>query len=212
MRTVSLFFLLSLLSVTYCKCYGLYTKCKDRVQFSNQLHIKGGIPKHQDFVDNIFNEECASIMVSVLRHQILECESTKPRVFNCNATVESIWVKIQDKRAQEIYAPCTSFFGNKYANVMKHDCIVNGTDVFLQYKNDIGRTEKKIIELDEKGAPVHKDWYPVNGKCEWRYEIDGLWSSIVITLTVIIGVLLIAVIVFTIMVLKRRNESRQKLE
>ena len=30
----------------------------------------------------------------------------------------------------------------------KHDCIVNGTDVFLQYKNDIGRTEKKIIELD----------------------------------------------------------------
>ena len=113
----------------------------------------------------------------------------------------------------------------------KHDCIVNGTDVFLQYKNDIGRTEKKIIELDgtrpshswwiEKGAPVNKDWYPVNGKCEWRYEIDGLWSSssipvsfsllVVIMLTVIIGVLLIAVIVFTIMVLKRRNESRQKL-
>ena len=113
----------------------------------------------------------------------------------------------------------------------KHDCIVNGTDVFLQYKNDIGRTEKKIIELDgtrpshswwiEKGAPVNKDWYPVNGKCEWRYEIDGLWSSssipvsfsllVVIMLTVIIGVLLIAVIVFTIMVLKRRNATRQKL-
>ena len=62
----------------------------------------------------------------------------------------------------------------------------------------------------------------MNGKCEWRYEIDGLWSSssipvsfsllVVIMLTVIIGVLLIAVIVFTIMVLKRRNESRQKLE
>ena len=62
----------------------------------------------------------------------------------------------------------------------------------------------------------------MNGKCEWRYEIDGLWSSsnlivpnsllVVITLTVIIGVLLIAVIAFVIVVLKRRNESRQKLE
>ena len=61
----------------------------------------------------------------------------------------------------------------------------------------------------------------MNGKCEWRYEIDGLWSSssipfmnsllVVITLTVIIGVFLIAVIVFTIMVLKRRNATRQKL-
>ncbi len=56
--------------------------------------------------------------IQISNSQILECESTKPRVFNCNATVESIWVKIQDKRAQEIYAPCTSFFGNKYANVM----------------------------------------------------------------------------------------------
>ena len=34
---------------------------------------------------------------------------------------------------------------------------------------------------------------------------------VVITLTVIIGVVLIAFIVFTIIVLKRRNESRQKL-
>ena len=34
---------------------------------------------------------------------------------------------------------------------------------------------------------------------------------VVITLTVIIGVFLIAVIVFTIMVLKRRNATRQKL-
>ena len=61
----------------------------------------------------------------------------------------------------------------------------------------------------------------MDGKCEWRYEIDGLWSSsghsfmnsllVVITLTVLIGVFLIAVIVFTIMVLKRRNASRQKL-
>ncbi|OAO11954.1 hypothetical protein AV274_6348 [Blastocystis sp. ATCC 50177/Nand II] len=190
MRTVSLFFLLSLLSVAYCKCYGLYSKCKDRAQYSSQLHIKGGIPKHQDYVFNIFNEECTSIMASVLRHKILECESVKPRVFNCNSTF-----------AQETYAPCTSFFGDKYANVMKHDCIVNGTDVFLQYKNEIGKKEKLTIELDEKGAPVHKDWYPVNGKCEWRYEIDGLWSSLVITLTVIIGVFLIA----------RRNATRQKL-
>ena len=73
----------------------------------------------------------------------------------------------------------------------------------------------------EKGVPVHKDWLPVDGKCTWRYEIDGLWSSssipfmnsllVVITLTVIIGVFLIAVIVFTIMVLKRRNATRQKL-
>ena len=73
----------------------------------------------------------------------------------------------------------------------------------------------------EKGVPVHKDWLPVDGKCEWRYEIDGLWSSsghsfvnsllVVITLTVIIGVVLIAAIVFTIMVLKRRNATRQKL-
>ena len=61
----------------------------------------------------------------------------------------------------------------------------------------------------------------MDGKCEWRYEIDGLWSSsghsfvnsllVVITLTVIIGVVLIAAIVFTIMVLKRRNATRQKL-
>ena len=113
----------------------------------------------------------------------------------------------------------------------KHDCIVNGTDVFLQYKNEIGKKEKLIIELDgtrpshswwiEKGAPVHKDWYPVNGKCEWRYEIDGLWSSrcilfissllVVITLTVLIGVFLVAVIVFIIIVLKHRNATRQKL-
>lgn len=61
----------------------------------------------------------------------------------------------------------------------------------------------------------------MNGKCEWRYEIDGLWSSrcilfissllVVITLTVLIGVFLVAVIVFIIIVLKHRNASRQKL-
>ena len=61
----------------------------------------------------------------------------------------------------------------------------------------------------------------MNGKCEWRYEIDGLWSSrcilfissllVVITLTVLIGVFLIAVIAFVIIVLKRRNATRQKL-
>ena len=114
----------------------------------------------------------------------------------------------------------------------KHDCIVNGTDVLQQFKKEIGRTEKLAIELDgtshshswwiEKGAPVQKDWYPTKGKCEWRYEIDGLWSSrcisftssllVIITLTVLIGVFLIAVIVFTIIVLKHRNATRQKLE
>ena len=61
----------------------------------------------------------------------------------------------------------------------------------------------------------------MNGKCEWRYEIDGLWSSrcilfissllVVITLTVLIGVFLVAVIVFIIIVLKHRNATRQKL-
>lgn len=30
----------------------------------------------------------------------------------------------------------------------KHDCIVNGTDVFLEYKNEIGKKEKVTIELD----------------------------------------------------------------
>ncbi|KAM7455448.1 hypothetical protein BLSTO_03794 [Blastocystis sp. subtype 1] len=72
----------------------------------------------------------------------------------------------------------------------------------------LGRRKNSSLK---KGAPVHKDWYPVNGKCEWRYEIDGLWSSLVITLTVIIGVFLIAVIAFVIVVLKRRNATRQKL-
>ena len=114
----------------------------------------------------------------------------------------------------------------------KHDCIVNGEDQFKDFKQYIGKKEYVTIKLNgtrpthlwwiDKGAPIHEDWLPVNGKCEWRYEIDGLWSSsslivpnsllVIITLTVIIGVLLIAVIVFTIMVLKRRNESRQKLE
>ena len=113
----------------------------------------------------------------------------------------------------------------------KHDCIVNGEDQFKDFKQYIGKKEYVTIKLNgtrpthlwriDKGAPLHKDWLPVDGKCTWRYEIDGLWSSssipfmnsllVVITLTVIIGVFLIAVIVFTIMVLKRRNATRQKL-
>ena len=113
----------------------------------------------------------------------------------------------------------------------ENSCIVNGTDAFKDFRESIGQKGDIMITLNgsavgaafrvEKGVPVHKDWFPVDGKCTWRYEIDGLWSSsgnlfvnsllVVITLTVIIGVFLIAVIVFTIMVLKRRNASRQKL-
>ena len=108
---------------------------------------------------------------------------------------------------------------------------MNGTDAFKDFRESIGQKGDIMITLNgsvvgaafrvEKGVPVHKDWLPVDGKCEWRYEIDGLWSSsghsfvnsllVVITLTVIIGVVLIAAIVFTIMVLKRRNATRQKL-
>lgn len=79
----------------------------------------------------------------------------------------------------------------------------------------------RVVSQLEKGVPVHPDWFPKDGDCIWRYEIDGLWSSsnlstsfsflVVITLTVIIGVVLIAVIVFVILVLKRRNASRQHL-
>ncbi|KAK8824265.1 hypothetical protein WA556_003588, partial [Blastocystis sp. ATCC 50177/Nand II] len=213
MKAVSLFFLLSLLSVAYCKCYGMYTECSSKADLSMQQHIKNGIPQHQDYVINNYSDEaCKSISVSLLWHQPLECKEAEPRVFNCNSTVESVWVKVLDKEIlQGILAPCAYLFKDKYVDVAKHDCIVNGEDQFKDFKQYIGKKEYVTIKLNDKGAPLHKDWLPVNGKCEWRYEIDGLWSSIVITLTVIIGVLLIAVIVFTIMVLKRRNESRQKL-
>lgn len=113
----------------------------------------------------------------------------------------------------------------------KHDCIVNGTDQFRDFKDAIGQKDPITIKLDgyaqrvfskiEKGVPIHSEWLPMDGKCVWRYEIDGLWSSsnlsalfsvlVVITITVIIGVVLIAVVVFVILVLKRRNASRQQL-
>ena len=65
--------------------------------------------------------------------------------------------------------------------------MVNGTDLFADFKESIGVKSETTITLNgctgcscscaEKGAPIHKDWLPVDGKCEWRYEIDGLWSS-----------------------------------
>ena len=50
-----------------------------------------------------------------------------------------------------------------------------------------GQKGESVIKLDstedwflswlDKGRPVQDEWTPVDGKCEWRYEIDGLWSS-----------------------------------
>ena len=50
--------------------------------------------------------------------QLLDCKSVETRTFDCTSTVESVWVKIVDKKIiQETLAPCASLFTNKYINV-----------------------------------------------------------------------------------------------
>ena len=56
--------------------------------------------------------------VQISSSQPLECKEAEPRVFNCNSTVESVWVKVLDKEIlQGILAPCAYLFKDKYVDV-----------------------------------------------------------------------------------------------
>ena len=125
-----------------------------------------------------------------------------------------MWLKITNKdELRESLGDCLNYFNNKYVNLESFECKVNGTDPFEDLRASVGRVQRVTIELDENYVPIESKWLPIIGECEWRYEIDGLWSTVVITIVstaaIVIIILLIVLLVF---VQKHRHEKRNRLD
>ena len=69
-----------------------------------------------------------------------------------------------------------------------------------------------VHHLDENDNPISDNMTPDGKKCVWRYEVEGLWSTVVIF--TLLGIIIVFLLLLTILIVytqKRRATKRSNL-
>ncbi|KAK8824176.1 hypothetical protein WA556_003500 [Blastocystis sp. ATCC 50177/Nand II] len=91
---------------------------------------------------------------------------------------------------------------------MKVPCVIGKDDQMYYVKQEVGNTSKLTVTIKNR-KPVEYGVMHEGGECVWEYEIEGFWSTLVITIfSIAIGVVLILVIALYIYANKHRAEKR----
>ncbi|KAK8832007.1 hypothetical protein WA577_005106, partial [Blastocystis sp. JDR] len=170
-----------------------------------------GIPTYQDVLSNVYtySSKCGNRTYTALYHTPLNCTSLEDGKFDCVGNVESVWVRIWEaEQWQTIITHCGAKFGEKYQDVTKNPCVINGDDQFKYLKQSIGLKSTVSVTI-KNGVPEEFEDFHYAGKCVWVYEVEGFWSTLVITIfTIAITICLILVIALYIYANKHRAEKR----
>ncbi|KAM7458249.1 hypothetical protein BLSTO_00989 [Blastocystis sp. subtype 1] len=175
-----------------------------------------GKPKYEDRVTSSFNEnQCERRRFSFLYHNILSCKETSTkRVYNCTSTTKSVWLKafdMTDYTVKQYLEHCNKKLNKKYVELSKIHCKIDGVDPFAMERATVGTVEMRTITVDKDNFPQYPEYFPEKDSCIWNYEVEGIWSGLVITIVSIVVVILVLGIAIFIYAQKHRSEKRETL-
>ncbi|KNB45847.1 hypothetical protein JH06_0523 [Blastocystis sp. subtype 4] len=146
--------------------------------------------------------------------KVLKCKKTDvKRKYDCVSTTKSVWIKVFDTTdyvMQQYLAKCNNKMAEKYIDISKLSCLIDGVDPFASERSKIKETQTRTIEVDENNFPVYEEYYPGEGSCVWNYEVNGLQISFYVILSIVIVILVLFIVIF-IYAQKYRKEKRNPL-
>ncbi|KAK8824633.1 hypothetical protein WA577_007029, partial [Blastocystis sp. JDR] len=194
-------------------CTSLEGDCyNQKAKFTAQFNVNWkGVPTYVDQLSNVYDrgQNCSVRTYTMLFHNRLSCETSDKKTFNCNSTTESAWVRVWDTSFyRDIIEHCGMKWHEQYQDVMKVPCIIGKDDQMYFVKQEVGKMSKLTVTIKNR-KPVEYGGMHEGGECVWEYEIEGFWSTLVITIfSIAIGVVLILVIALYIYANKHRAEKR----
>ncbi|KAK8810997.1 hypothetical protein WA556_004139, partial [Blastocystis sp. ATCC 50177/Nand II] len=204
-----------ILTVAASKCTSLEGDCGEGiVKYTVQFNVNWkGVPTYYDRLYNIYDEcqNCEKRSYTILFHERLNCETKDNQAFQCIATVESVWARVWIvSYYKDVIKYCGEKWSKRYQNLMKVPCVIDEVDVMEFYKRQVGKTSAINVEIKDR-KPVEYGGFHYGGECVWEYEIEGIWSTLVITIVCISACVLIFIIGLYIYANKHRHEKRNSL-
>ncbi|KAK8794038.1 hypothetical protein WA171_003165 [Blastocystis sp. BT1] len=195
------------------ECTSMEQQCMGSYKYTQQFNVNWkGVPTYRDILANLYeHSNCTTRSYTALYHDILSCTKTEKNKYHCESTTINVWVRIwEEGNYKNIIDNCGSKFTKKYQDIIKNPCVINGDDQWKYIREQIGFKSTFDVVMNGK-KPETSGNYAYGGKCVWNYEIEGIWSTLVITILLAFLVCLILLIALIIYTQKRRSAKRNSL-